>query len=691
MINLNSSISQLKGVGKIISHKLFKLDIETVEDLLYYFPWRYEDIGETKNISQLKIGETANIQGEIELIQNKRSFKKRLNITEALVSDNSGTIKVVWFNQAYLSRNLKAGDKISLSGKLEEKNGQLTLNSPVYEKINKQQELINTKGIIPFYHLSSGITNKQLRHLLKQVLPLTKNLKDQLPSATKARLNLLDLNSAIEKIHFPNNKDDIKKAQQRLAFEELFELQIKSLNLKNKLKNKKSPIIKFHQQATKYFVSSLSFDLMPQQRQSAWEILQDIDNEKAMTRLLQGDVGSGKTVVATIALLNTALTRKENHTNNGQALLMAPTEILAQQHYQTIQKLLKDFAINISLYTRSFKETNFINEDEKIKDDKEEKKKSKEKKTIKNNENKKYFQADIIIGTHSLIQKDVSLKNPALVIVDEQHRFGVEQRQKLIEREDKLTPHYLSLTATPIPRSLALSIYGHLDVSSIKTLPKDRQKINTKVVSEENKHKVHQFIKQRIENNEQVFVICPLVDPSDKLGVKSVKEEYKNLSENVFPDINIAFLHGKMKANEKTKVMQDFLDNKFKILVSTSVVEVGVDVANATVMMIEDASRFGLAQLHQFRGRVGRSEKKSYCFLMLSEVSSTKSKERLQVLERYNNGFKIAEEDLKLRGSGEMYGTIQSGFPELKFASLFNLELIKKAQEEAKRYIQKDK
>jgi ATP-dependent DNA helicase RecG len=351
---------------------------------------------------------------------------------------------------------------------------------------------------------------------------------------------------------------------------------------------------------------------------------------------------------------------------------MAPTEILAKQHYQTIQKFLKNFNIKISLYTRSFKESNFIVQTEKEKE-------------------AKYFQADIIIGTHSLIQKNTPIEKPALVIVDEQHRFGVEQRQKLAKRADKLTPHYLSLTATPIPRSLALSIYGHLDVSNIKTLPKGRQNINTTIVSEENKYQVYQFIKQRIQNDEQVFVICPLVDPSDKLGVKSVKEEYKNLSENIFPDIDIAFLHGKMKADEKTKVMQDFLDNKFKILVSTSVVEVGVDIKNATVMMIEDASRFGLAQLHQFRGRVGRSNKKSFCFLMLSEVSSTKSKERLQVLERYNNGFKIAEEDLKLRGSGEMYGTIQSGFPELKIASLFDLELIKRAQEEAKIYIKTNK
>jgi|AntRauTorckE6833_2_1112554.scaffolds.fasta_scaffold01459_15 ATP-dependent DNA helicase RecG len=684
MINLNSSISQLKGVGKVISNKLFKLDIETVEDLLYYFPWRYEDIGDTKKISQLKIGETTNIQGEIELIQNRRSFKKRLDITEALVSDNSGTIKVLWFNQAYLSSNLKAGDNVSLSGKVDEKNGQVTLNSPVYEKISKDQELIHTKGIIPLYHLSSGISNKQIRCLLKQVIPLAKKLNDKIPSETKKRLQLLNIKEAIEKIHFPKDKDDIKEAQKRLAFEELFELQIKSLSLKQDLKNKKSPAINFYQQATKDFVSSLPFDLMPQQKQSAWEILQDIKEEKPMTRLLQGDVGSGKTVVATIALLNSALNRQKLKANHEQSLLMAPTEILAQQHYQTIQKLLKEFNIKISLYTRSFKDSNFI-----IQEENKEKKVKEINKKQEKIEDEKYFQADIIVGTHSLIQKNTPIQKPALVIVDEQHRFGVEQRQKIAKREDKLTPHYLSLTATPIPRSLALSIYGHLDVSSIKTMPKDRQSINTKVVSEENKNKVHQFIKQRIQNNEQVFVICPLIDPSDKLGVKSVKEEYKNLSENVFPDVDIAFLHGKMKAEEKTKVMQDFLSNKLKILVSTSVVEVGVDVKNATVMMIEDASRFGLAQLHQFRGRVGRSNKKSYCFLMLSEVSSAKSKERLQVLEKHNNGFKIAKEDLKLRGSGEMYGTIQSGFPELKFASLFDLELIKKAQEEAKKHIKK--
>ncbi len=679
MLNLNTSISQLQGVGKIISQRLYKLEIETIEDLLNYFPWRYEYIGETKNISSLKIGEKANIQGEIELIQNKRSFKKKLNITEALISDDTGSLKIVWFNQAYLSSNLKAGDKISISGTLENKNNQILFNSPIYEKITNKQEAIHTKGIIPIYHLSSGITNKQIRYLIKQVLSLSEKVKDQIPQDTKKRLKLLSIEEAIKKIHFPKNQTDVKKAQERLAFEELFNLQLRSLKIKKQLKQQKAKKIIFFKEFTRKFVDNLPFKLMPEQKQSAWQIIQDIQKEKPMTRLLQGDVGSGKTIVAVLALLNVALNRKKHNFKEEQALLMAPTEILAKQHYNNIKKLLENFDIKISLYSRSFKETNFL-----------------QSKDLKNNTNKKekekeLSKADIIIGTHSLIQKNTPIKKPALVIVDEQHRFGVEQRDKLAKRDDGLTPHYLSLSATPIPRSLALSIYGHLDISSIKTSPQERQAITTKIINEPEKNKVYKFIKEKIKNNEQVFIICPLVDPSDKLGVKSVKEEYRHLSKHIFDAKQVNFLHGKMKGEEKTKIMQDFLDNKFKILISTSVVEVGVDIRNATVMMIEDASRFGLAQLHQFRGRVGRGEKKSYCFLMLSEIKSKNSEKRLKVLEKYKNGFKIAEEDLRIRGSGEMYGIMQSGFPELKIASIFDLDLIKKAQSEALNIINKEK
>ncbi len=663
MINLNTPISELLGIGKVINKRLSKLDINTITDLLKYLPWRYENLGQTQPIDSIKIGQLANIVATIELIQNKRSFRRKLSITEALVSDDSGSLKVVWFNQPFLIRNLKPGDQVSLAGKLEEKSGQLVLSSPIYEKATSSNEQIHTKGLVPIYHLTSSLAQKQLRSLIKQVLPLAKNLEDWLPKEVKKNLSLLDIGDAITKIHFPKNKQDIEQARKRFAFEEMFIRQLKSQDLKQQLKSAQAPVISFLEIKTKEFVNSLPFTLTNQQKQSAWDILQDIDSDQPMTRLLEGDVGSGKTVVAVLALLNTAL-------NNKLALLMAPTEILAQQHFQTITKLLKKWGIKISLYTRSYKEANYNLPDKPKTGD--------------------YTKANIIIGTHALIQKKSPIDSPDLVIVDEQHRFGVGQRQRLALRQDNLIPHFLSMTATPIPRSLALAIYGHLDLSIIKELPANRQPITTKITDYQEQPKIYEFVRQKIKEGRQVFVICPLIDPSDKLGVKSVKEEHQKLDKEIFPNLKIVGLHGKMKGPEKEQIMTDFLNKKTDILVSTSVVEVGVDIPNAAIIVIEDAQRFGLAQLHQFRGRVGRSKHKSYCFLMLDENANQKSKDRLQAMVKFSSGFDLAQEDLKLRGSGEIYGTIQSGFNEINIASLLDQKLIEQAQEEAKRIIKKD-
>jgi len=655
MIGLSSPITDLNRVGKTTAKILKKLGLATAQDLLFYLPFRYDDFTKTSTIADLQPNTTANLMGTVELIQNKRSFKRRMYLTEALISDDSETIKVIWFNQPFLTRTIKVGDRISLAGRVNETHGQITMISPHYEKIYSP-ELIHTKGLVPNYHLTADLTQKQLRFLIKQIISLATKIPEWLPTDLRQRLKLADLKTALQKIHFPKNQEDILQARQRLSFAELFLRQLKAQLIKQELKSRRALTVNFQEKITKEFVASLPFKLTDAQRKAAWEILQDLAKPSPMSRLLEGDVGSGKTLVAILALLNTALDQK-------QAVLMVPTETLAEQHYQVISKLLKDYKINIGLMTGTKKPAD-------------------------------YQKLDIIIGTHALIQKNIKFHNLALAVVDEQHRFGVEQRKKLLDFNSNInkTPHFLSMTATPIPRSLALAIYGDLDLSIINQLPANRKKIITKIVTDNQRSTTYQFIGEQIKLGHQAFVICPLIDASDKLGVKSVKQEHEKLDQEIFPELKVGLLHGKLKAKDKEKIMADFLGNKINILVSTSVIEVGVDVPNATMMLIEGADRFGLAQLHQFRGRVGRSEHQSYCFLFPSneELTNPKTIERLEAMTKYHDGFSLSKIDLKLRGAGELYGTNQSGFPELQIASLFDYELIKKAQDEASALIKTD-
>lgn len=660
MITLKTPISELKGVGKINSANLKKLGLKTAGDLLFYLPFRYDNFSAKKNIASLKDGEAANVIGTIDLIQNKRSFKKRMQITEALIFDDSAYLKVIWFNQAFIARNLKVGDRVSLAGKVRENYGQLEMVSPNYEKIT-QGILANTQGLVPNYHSTEKLSQKQLRNFIKQVLPLAQKVDDWLPESLRKNLGLIDLASALSKVHFPKNNQDILASQKRLAFTELFLRQIKSQSIKRQLKNLSAPIINFKEKETRNFVKGLPFNLTADQKKATWEILQDLEKSSPMSRLLEGDVGSGKTLVALIAFLNVFL-------NNKQGALMAPTEILAKQHYQTALKFLKNYQIKIALITAGEKTSNF----------------KADKKDL-------LVGADLIIGTHALIQDKIKIPRLGLAIVDEQHRFGVKQRHKIISLEDKMAPHFLSMTATPIPRSLALAIYGDLDLSLIKSLPSGRQPITTKIVKEKNRETMNNFIRQEIKAGRQVYVVCPLIDESDKLGVKSAKLEFEKLQTDTFKEFKVGLLHGKMKAKEKEVIMTDFLNNKLQILVATSVIEVGVDVPNATIMIIEGAERFGLSQLHQFRGRVGRSDLKSYCFLIpSSDNSSSKTLERLEALVKNNSGMDLAKIDLELRGGGDLYGIMQSGFDELQIASLFDYDLIKKARDEAVAIIKED-
>jgi ATP-dependent DNA helicase RecG len=711
MLTLKSKLNELYGVGERLGNVLSKLGIHTIEDLLFYWPFRYDDFSQIKKIADLKDGESVNIVGEIELIQNKKSFKKRMNITEALIKDDTETIKAIWFNQPFIIKNLKVGDYVSLAGKVIDDSYGIIMQSPVYEKISNADQngfnadsreySIHTQGLIPNYHLSSNITQKQLRYFIKQIINLAENIPDWLPKEIIKKKGLLSLGEAIKQIHFPVKAEDINEARKRLGFNELFLLQLQAQIIKKQTEDIKAEPIKFFEKETKEFVDSLPFKLTDAQRKASWEIIKDLGKDKPMTRLLEGDVGSGKTLVAVIAMLNASL-------NGKQAVLMVPTEILARQHYETVCKLLLDFPITVGLVTRSEKTLN--NESGILNQEKKQNLKTHDSLFIIQN-------SQIIIGTHSLIQESVEFNNLALVIIDEQHRFGVEQRKLLLEKNSSYTksapfagvateaepagnqkskienlksPHLLSMTATPIPRSLALALYGDLDISIINEMPKNRKKIITRIVEETNRSKAYEFIYKQILEGRQVFVVCPLIDPSDKLGVKAVKDEHKKLNEQVFPDLEVGLLHGKMKSKEKEEVMKNFLDKKIKILVSTSVIEVGVDVPNATIIMIEGADRFGLAQLHQFRGRVGRGEHQSYCFLF-TDNNSPNTLNRLNALTKYDNGFDLAKIDLKYRGPGEVYGTSQAGFPELKIASLFDYALMKEAQAEAIALIEKDK
>jgi len=665
-MDLNTPLNTLSRVGKTTVARLKLLGINTVSDLIFYFPFRYEDFSSVKPIVELKSGESVSVHGRIQLIANRRSFRKRKNITEALISDDSGTLKVVWFNQPFLIKVLKTGDEIYLSGKVDDTGTQMV--SPDYEKMSRTKQYgdnIHTARLVPIYHTTSGVTQKQLRYLLSLTLPAFNQVNEYLPDEILNKYHFPKVGEALKEIHFPENTVKAQKARERFQFEELFLIQLAILLSKKEIAQNMALPVAFIEKLTKDFVADLPFKLTDDQKKCSWEIIKDLGKPKLMNRLLEGDVGSGKTVVVSLAILNVLA-------NGYKAILMAPTEILAEQHYKTMTRLFAKQNFNIALLTGSKREING-----------EKQNKTNILQKISEGE------ANLIIGTHAVIQESVRVKDLALVVVDEQHRFGVGQRKALMLRDKRgLTPHFLSMTATPIPRSLVLALYGDLDLSIIKHLPPNRKKIITKLVEEVQRQEAYDFIEKQVQSGRQVFVICPLIDASDRYGYKSVKQEFEKLDKQVFPNIKIGLMHGRLKAKEKEAVMGKFSNKEFSILVSTSVIEVGIDVPNATIMMIEGADRFGLAQLHQFRGRVGRGDYQSYCFLF-SDNWSELTQKRLRYLESCSDGFKLAEKDLELRGPGEVYGVRQSGLPDLKVASLTDVELLQKAQNEARLLLEK--
>lgn len=660
---LSKKVSLLPGVGDKTETKLSKLGIKTFQDLLFYFPRTYKNLSEIKPIATSKEGEECTFEATVQSIETRKSFRRRrMAITEALIGDKTGSIPVIWFNQPYLSKTLKIGNIYLFNGKVKLGRMGLQLQSPTFEPIKKDQTHIGR--IVPIYPATEGITPRMLRFYIKTVIDQCGAVKETLGEDTLKRNKLLNLDSAIREIHFPTSKNNFIKARERLAFEELLPLQIEQLKRKLNLSKFKSHPIKSEKSLLKSLLDSLPFELTDAQKKATNEILKDISQKTPMNRLLNGDVGSGKTIVAISAMLMCAK-------SGFQSALMAPTEILAKQHFDTLSKLLDQQKINIALITSDeIKSTNSNFKDIK--------------KAIQNGDIK------IIIGTHALIQKSLEFSDLALVIIDEQHRFGVEQRKVLRDKTPETIPHVLSMTATPIPRTLTLALYGDLDISILDELPKDRKPVKTYFVQSTKRRDAYNFIKKEISKGGKVFVVCPIIEESDKLGVKSATEEYKKLKELVFPELQIGLLHGKMEKQEKDRIINLFrLDSEpsIDILVTTAVVEVGVDIPRATVMMIEGAERFGLAQLHQFRGRVGRSDKQSYC-LLFTDSDSDNTKKRLKSFVSTNDGFKLANLDLSLRGPGEIFGVEQHGFIDLRFASLLDLDFIKKVRNEATKLIE---
>ena len=717
MISLSTPIQEVPKIGIAYAKRLKKFGIKTVQDLLFYFPARYDDFSKIISIKEAKqrLGEVVCAQGQITEIESSHTWKNFINLTQATIQDNTGEINIIWFNQPYLSKSLKEDDFICVAGKISLGKDGVYFNSPAYERINEigeNEELTHTGRIVPVYSETRGVTSRWLRYIIKPLLyRFCEQIQESLPAEIIKKYKFLPIQEAVWQLHFPDSFEHADAAKSRFSFEELFLIQLNVLKEKIKLMQKKSPACPMDADLMKSFTDSLPFKLTDSQKKCAFAILKDLEKTVPMSRLLEGDVGSGKTVVATMAALSVV---KNNH----QIAFMAPTEILAKQHFRTITELLKNFDVKIGLLT---------GKDARITKDGETFEVS--KKSL--NGDLENGQIDIAIGTHSLIQKGVEFKDLALVILDEQHRFGVEQRDHLIKNK-KLVPHLLSMTATPIPRTLALTVYGDLDLSLIDEMPKDRKKVKTIIVEPGQRKEAYAFIEKEVKEGKGVFVIFPKIEstasklkealekggsPSSAVSgsfvpqnyplaslragaplslsslaineVKALKEEYEKLSKEVFPDLRITMLHGKMKPAEKERIMLDFKKGEIDILLSTSVVEVGVDVPRATIMMIEGAERFGLSQLHQFRGRVGRSDMQSYCFLFTTDPSMLNRK-RLKAMIDCNDGFKLAEKDLEIRGPGSLYGTQQWGIPDMAMQGLSNIFLVEKTRAAAKELLEKD-
>jgi ATP-dependent DNA helicase RecG len=674
--SIDSPITVIKGISSSLATKFNKLGVNTVRDLLYFFPHRHLDYSQRKSVSQLTEGEEETIIANVWQAQQIRLGGRWS--TEAIVGDETGNVRVVWFNNPYLAKKLPTNTRVVLSGRVSLFNGRHVFESPEWELV-EDRELIHTGRLVPLYPLTQGLRPRQVRKLMKEAVDQWAwQVEDFLPSELKERCNLLELSQAITQTHYPEDEAVKDKARVRLAFDELFLLQMGVLSRKrNWQESQPGSPFSAKTAVLNAFIKSLPFELTLAQQKVLNELLADLQESQPMSRLLQGEVGSGKTVVATAALLMAAA-------NSYQGAFMAPTEILAEQHFTNICQLLakvgREESREAYLHTYSGLLSHSLTVALLIGDINQVRKQELQQQILDGD-------VDIVIGTHALIQKGVGFHRLGLAVVDEQHRFGVTQRSAL--RQKGFSPHVLVMTATPIPRTLALTLYGDLDLSVIDQLPPGRQVIKTKWLKPEQRDSAYAFLHRQVAQGRQAFIICPLIEESEAIQAKAAIAEYQRLSEEVFPELRLGLLHGHMPAAEKDKVMRRFRSSELDILVSTPVVEVGIDVPNATVMLVESADRFGLSQLHQFRGRVGRGQEQSYCML-LAENPSEISRERLDIIENVQDGFALAEEDLRLRGPGEFFGTRQSGLPDLRMAKLSDVGLLELARAEAISLFEKD-
>ncbi len=652
-----SPLRYLKGIGPKRAQALEKLGIFSLHDLLYFFPRRYEDRSQFRAIASIQPGETATIQGQIFKITSKRI--RRFNILEILVGDESGMLAMVWFNQYYLKNTFKEGQTAIFYGRVDFKQNRLQMTSPEYELIDPDEEVspVHTGRITPVYPLTVGLFQRSLRQVMKNLADnqIQTELEEYLPVSFRLRMDLGPLAESIHEMHFPSSFEALERARKRIVFDELFLFELTLLSKMEKMKS----IYKSHPFETadlEEFKKALPFKLTNGQLKSLQEISEDLKESWPMNRLLQGDVGSGKTVMAAAALFMAAKNKK-------QAALLVPTEILAEQHYQSLTTILAPLKIQVGLLTSSTP-------------------KDKREKMVADLKNGRL---PVLIGTHAMLQEDVHFQSLSLIIIDEQHKFGVHQRNRLLERNPR--PHQLVMTATPIPRTLALTVFGDMSTSTLRELPAGRKPIKTWWIARQKQREVLAHIREKLEKGEQAYFIFPMIDETEKMDLLAATKEYEALKKGAFAKLKVGLVHGRLSSEERDAVMKAFNRNEIHALVATSVIEVGVNNPNATVMVIENAERFGLAQLHQMRGRIGRGEKESECFLF-GEPKTDEGKKRLRILTKSQDGFLIAEEDLKLRGPGDFWGTRQSGEPLFKVANPITDEaVLVQARKEAREIV----
>ena len=661
-LDFYAPVNSIKGIGEKKTSALTRMGISSIRDLLYTFPRRHDDYSKLKPIGSLWFGEDVTIIGTIDSVSTRSVRGGKMKLVEAMVSDKSGALRVTWFNQPWLEGQLSRAKHVVLSGEIEQYLGRLTMNNPEWEPLSKEQ--LHTNRIVPVYPLTKDITQKWLRGVLHNtVQKYGPSIEDPLPDQLRSSISLPKLSEAIREIHFPDSDQSLQKAKQRLAFDEIFLLQMGVLKQKKRWETRSGQVFDSPDEWLNSRLEQLPFQLTKAQIKALTQVREDLRSGHPMNRLLQGDVGSGKTVIAALAAL--IVIRQ-----GAQAAFLAPTSILAEQHFQSLKKLLGNDSDEvkeneISLLLGSTPE-----------DQKEQIRKKLSQGEIK-----------LVIGTHALLQDPVEFQNLQLAIVDEQHRFGVEQRGTL--RQKGNNPHLLVMTATPIPRSLALTTFGDLELSVVDELPPGRLPVETHVLYPREIERAYSLVRRQVDNGNQAFIVYPLVEESDKINEKAAVEEFDLLQKEIFPAYSLGLLHGQMRPDEKESVMTLFRDKEIQILVSTSVVEVGVDIPGATVMLVEGAHRFGLAQLHQFRGRVGRSDQKSYCILIPGSPEEVEN-QRLQAMVETNDGFVLAEKDLAIRGPGQFLGTRQSGYTELKLASITDLKLVEQARQHASDLFRQD-